>query len=104
VGLSLAEFMVLRQLELAERGLSMTELGQLGGMSAAGTTKVVARLVEAGYVQLARPTPDRRVQQVGLLPAAHEPLAAAHVTVQTRLADLPAVLRPTLATLRPTRS
>jgi DNA-binding MarR family transcriptional regulator len=92
VGMSLPEFMALRHVELAEAGMSLTELGRRAGLSAAGTTRIVGHLVDAGYVELSRPTPDRRVQHVRMLPAAQQPLAAAHVAVRDRLADMPDVL------------
>jgi DNA-binding MarR family transcriptional regulator len=93
--LSLPELQVLRQLELAGDGLSMSDLGRCAGLTAAGTSRIVGHLVDAGLVELGRPTPDRRVQHVNLLPSARPQLVWAHNAVSGRLHSIPE--RTTLA-------
>ena len=64
VGVSLAEKEVLFRITLAGGSLRMAELAQALLFTASGATRIVDRMVEAGLLERARLTSDRRATSV----------------------------------------
>jgi len=77
-GMTLAEYDVLVQLELApEHRLHMNELSEHVRLSPSGITRLVDRLVRAGLVKRGPCATDRRVTWAILTPAGHARLRRA---------------------------
>jgi DNA-binding MarR family transcriptional regulator len=73
---------------LADRSMSLAELSALLGISPQGTLKIVAEMVDLGYVARKDDATDRRVRQLSLTARGRAALREArrfHATVEERL-------------------
>jgi DNA-binding MarR family transcriptional regulator len=71
------QFMVLRWLQ--ERGqVPMSDIADAVGITMAGATGLIDRLVNAGLVERARSNADRRIVSIRLTPAGAEAVEASH--------------------------
>jgi len=86
-GLSPSQFLVLKVLQNAGT-VTVSELAQRIGISTAGATGLLDRLVRAGLVERTRDQADRRVVWVHLSPEGENQLAAACRLRRTILAEL----------------
>lgn len=77
-GISLPWFMVLSALQRAEDGfMNMSELARQVSLSSSGATRLVDRVLEAGYVERVDCESDRRVSYIRITHAGREVLGAA---------------------------
>ncbi len=75
-------------LHLAEESLSMSEIADRLILSRGGTTKVVDRLEEMGYVTRRPNTEDRRATVVEITDAGRQARARARVVIDAELEDM----------------
>jgi len=70
------------------RAATSASLARTLGITTAATVKVVARLVDGGYISRTRHPTDRRVLLLGTLPAAHERVRRALGAMHERMLRL----------------
>lgn len=85
-GLSASWYEVLACLAMHSEGRRMADLADQLLMSRGGTTKLISRLEEAGYVDRRTPRDDRRATYAVITPAGREAIASAHA-VQAKLIE-----------------
>ena len=87
-GMLLADNEALLNLAHTEERLRMSAIAERLVLSRGGTTKVVDRLEELGYVQRSPDPTDRRAMTVSITPAGREALTRTGPVVDTALHEL----------------